>query len=211
MAHSLLPYLRATLIAASAALCTALPLAASAASFDGGPEGWTTLDGGLQTWVATGGNGGGWLRIADDTGGDFLLNAPAAWLGTWSGLLGGTLSFDALNVSNHPGDWPGFGEVRITGPAGSVFLDIVTTPAPPPDGAWHRYSVTLSPSAGWTGDSLAAVLAEVRSLTIKGEFHNGVFETVGIDNIQVTAVPEPASAALLLGGLGLLAGLRRKR
>jgi hypothetical protein len=34
---------------------------------------------------------------------------------------------------------------------------------------------------------------------------------VGIDNIQVSAVPEPASAALLLGGLGLMAGLRRKR
>jgi hypothetical protein len=41
-----------------------------------------------------------------------------------------------------------------------------------------------------------------------------VTEVVGIDNIQVSAVPEPASAALLLGGLGglgFMAGLRRKR
>jgi hypothetical protein len=51
----------------------------------------------------------------------------------------------------------------------------------------------------------------VTSLTIKAEFHNGVSEIAGIDNIQVSAVPEPAHAALLLGGLALLAGLRRKR
>lgn len=48
-------------------------------------------------------------------------------------------------------------------------------------------------------------------LTIKGEFQAGVSEGVGIDNIEVSAVPEPAQAALLLGGLALLAGLRRKR
>lgn len=193
------------------ALCCAIPLAASAAGFDAGNEGWTTLDGGLQTWVATGGNGGGWLQIADTTSGDFVLNAPAAWLGNWSAYLGGTLSFDALNVDGEAPDWSGFGEVTISGPGGSVFLDIVTTPSPPADGLWHTYSVTLAPSAGWAGAPLAAVLANVTSLTIKAEFHNGVSEIAGIDNIRVSAVPEPANAALLLGGLALLAGLRRKR
>lgn len=33
---------------------------------------------------------------------------------------------------------------------------------------------------------------------------------IGIDNVSVTAVPEPAHATLLLGGLGLLAALRRR-
>lgn len=198
--------LRTTLIA----FCSTLPLAASAAGFDAGTEGWTTTDGGDQVWVAAGGNGGGWLQVTDTTSGDFLLNAPSSWLGNWSGLLGGTLSFDARNVNGDQPDWPGFGEVTISGPGGSVFLDIVTAAAPPLDGAWHRYSATLSPAAGWTGD-LAAVLANVTSLTIKAEFHNGVSEIVGIDNIEVSPVPEPASAALLLAGLGMLAGLRRKR
>lgn len=68
---------------------------------------------------------------------------------------------------------------------------------------------TWMPTGG--NASLAAVLANVTGLTIKGEFHAGVTEVVGIDNIEVSAVPEPAQAALLLGGLALLAGLRRKR
>ena len=80
--------LRAILIATLAAL----PLAAAAASFDAGDEGWTSSDGGTQTWVASGGNGGGWLRVVDATDADFLLNAPAAWLGDWSAFAGGTLS-----------------------------------------------------------------------------------------------------------------------
>lgn len=203
--------LRASLIA----LGTALPLVATAAGFNADAEGWTTTNGGLQTWVATGGNGGGWLRVADDTGDDFLLNAPVAWLGNWSGYLGGTLSFDALNANGESPDWAPFGEVTLTGTAGTVVLDAVAANNPPADGQWHRYSVLLSPAAGWTGSaSLAAVLANVTSLTIKGEFHAGVSEVVGMDNIEVTAVPEPASVALLLGGLGALglrAALRRKR
>jgi hypothetical protein len=199
--------LRATLIA----LCTALPLGALAAGFDTDAEGWTSTNGGAQTWVATGGNGGGWLRVVDDSGDDFLLNAPAAWLGNWSGLLGGTLSFDALNVNSESPDWAPFGEVTLSGSAGFVRLDAVAANNPPADGQWHRYSILLTPEAGWAGSaSLAAVLANVTSLTIKGEFHAGVTEIVGIDNITVSAVPEPASAALLVGGLGLLALRRRK-
>lgn len=203
MARSLRAFLTATSLT--------LPLAATAASFDAGDEGWTSINGGAQAWIATGGNSGGWLRVADISDADFLLQAPTAWLGNWSGLLGGTLSFDALNVNGESPDWVPFGEVVITGTAGSVTLDIAAANTPPADGQWHRYSVLLAPSAGWSGAPLSSVLANVTGLTIKGEFHAGVTEVVGIDNIQVTAVPEPASAALLLGGLALLAGLRRQR
>ena len=66
---------------------------------------------------------------------------------------------------------------------------------------------SFSASARFDSD----VLNNVTSLTIKGEFHAGATEVLGIDNIQVTAVPEPESAALMLAGLGLLAVLRRKR
>jgi len=194
------------------AACLALPLAASAASFDSGDEGWTTPVGGIQTWKPTGGNGGGWLQVEDTDGNtDILLTAPSAWLGNWSAYLGGTLSFDARRINDVSTDWPGFGEVRLSGPAGSLVLDIAA-PGQPAGDAWTRYSVTLSPAAGW-GDAalLGAVLANVTSLTINGEFHAGPGEQVGFDNIQVSAVPEPTNAALLLGGLGLLAGLRRKR
>lgn len=188
-----------------------LPLIATAASFDTGAEGWTTANG-TQTWVAAGGNSGGWLQIEDlDGNTDITITAPASWLGNWSAYLGGTLSFDAKNTNGISSDWPGFGSVSITGPGGTVQMDFIAAGQPPADGQWHRYSVTLSPAAGWNGASLSAVLANVTSLTLNGEYHAGPGELLGIDNLQVTAVPEPASAALLLGGLGLLAGWRRKR
>ena len=201
MARSLLP-----------ALLITLPLAASAGGFDNGAEGWTLTGDGIQTWQPSGGNGGGWLQLEDTNGGtDILLSAPPAWLGNWSAYLGGTLSFDARRVNDASIDWAGFGEIRISGPGGSVLLDIAPGGLPV-DNSWTRYSVTLSSAAGW-GDTalLSSVLANVTSLTINGEFHTGPGEVVGIDNIQVAAVPEPAGAALLLGGLGLLAALRRKR
>lgn len=193
-------------------LALALPLAAGAAGFAAGAEGWTTSNGGDQTWVASGGNPGGWLRVADSSGDDFLLNAPSAWLGNWAGYFGGTLSFDVMNVNGESPDWAPFGEITLTGSAGFVVLDAVAPGNPPADGLWHHYTVLLAPSAGWGGSaSLAAVLADVASLTIKGEFHAGVTEVVGFDNIEVTPVPEPGQAALMIGGLALLAGLRRKR
>ncbi|MFG6412800.1 laminin B domain-containing protein [Roseateles sp. DC23W] len=202
MTRSLRAFLTAT--------CLTLPLAAPAASFDDGDEGWTTPDG-VQTWFAVGGNAGGWLRVEDVDGStDILLTAPSGWLGNWSSFLGGTLSFDVKKDNNVSSDWSGFGEIRISGPGGSVILD-AAAPNLPADNLWTHYSVALTPTAGWNGASLAAVLANVTSLTINGEFHAGPGEVVGFDNIQVTAVPEPASAALLAGGLALLAGLRRKR
>jgi len=194
-----------SLLAALIATCSALPLAAAAASFDADAEGWTTTNGGAQVWMPTGGNGGGWLQVTDVTNDDFLLNAPAAWLGNWSAYAGGTLSFDAKNVNGEAPDWAPFGEVTFTSGASTFAFDLVAANNPPADGQWHHFTVSLSSVP-------AAMLANVTGLTIKGEFHAGVTEVVGLDNIQVTAaVPEPTEAALMLGGLGLLAALRRKR
>ncbi len=185
-----------------AATLTFAASAAMAAGFNTDAEGWTTSNGGDQVWMASGGNGGGWLQVTDVSSDDFLLNAPTAWLGNWSGFAGGTLSFDAKNINGDTPDWGPFGTVVITGNGGTLEFDMAAANTPPADGQWHRYSFVLPASA---------VLSNVTSLTIKGEFHNGVSEVVGFDNIQVTAVPEPTETALLLGGLGLLALLRRKR
>lgn len=191
--------LLASFVAATLTLATSAVLAAG---FNTDAEGWTASNGGAPVWMASGGNGGGWLQVTDITDDDFLLNAPVAWLGNWSAFAGSTLSFDARNINGDTPDWAPFGEVTITGTGGSLVFDMAAAGAPPADGQWHHYSFVLPASP---------VLANVTSLTIKGEFHAGVTEVVGFDNIQVTAVPEPSEAALLLGGLGLLGWLRRRR
>lgn len=193
----------------------ALPLAASAAGlssgFDGGDEGWTTPIGGTQTWQAAGGNTGGWVQVLDtDNATNIELTAPAAWLGNWSAFLGGTLSFDAKNANGAPVNYAGFGEVRITGANGTELMLDLAPAAEPGGNQWHHYSALLTPAAGWD-PSLASVLANVTRVTITGEFQAGPGEAVGFDNLRVTAVPEPASLALLVSGLGLLVVWRRPR
>ncbi|CAN5322224.1 hypothetical protein BH11PSE10_BH11PSE10_13970 [soil metagenome] len=184
---------------------------AQALSFDFGSDaqGWTTSNGGAQVWLAEGGNSGGFLQISDVSDDDFLLNAPAGALGNWSAYHGGTLYFDARNSNGDSPDWQPFGEVTLSGPGGSVLLDIAPANQPVADGQWHRYSASLS-DAAW-GPSLGTVLANVTSFTIKGEFHAGVTEVVGIDNIAVTAsaVPEPTVLYLLSVGLLVLTLGRR--
>jgi hypothetical protein len=58
----------------------------------------------------------------------------------------------------------------------------------------------------WDGVSVQTASQSITDL--KFSFSAGT-ATIGIDNIVITAIPEPTAA--LLGGLGLLALLRRRR
>jgi hypothetical protein len=199
----------ATLLAAAT-----LSLSANAVSFsfNTNAQGWTVIDGGGLTYQGTGGNGGGFLQIEDVTNDDFKLLAPAAVLGNWSQYLGGSLSFDGKNLDSATADWDGFGVVTITSADGNItplVLDTVPYGQPAIGAGWKRYSVALT-TAVW-GASLPAVLADVSRLTIQVEFHAGQPEMVGIDNISISPVPEPTEVALLLAGLGVVAGAARRR
>lgn len=200
--------IRALLATTAAATLAASAQAHVLFDFNTDAQGWTASNGGQLTHVASGGNGGGFLSILDVSSDDFLAVAPAAVLGARSSWLGGVLSFDARNLNNDTPDWGDFGRITLTGGAGSLTLDLITGNQPPADGQWHRYSVALT-EAVW-GAALPGVLADLTGLSIKGEFHNGVSELVGLDNIAITAVPEPAQWALLLAGGLLLPVLRRR-
>ncbi|MBP6901727.1 MAG: PEP-CTERM sorting domain-containing protein [Burkholderiaceae bacterium] len=171
---------------------------------------------GLQGFAASGGvlshNAGGWLELLDNDGNtDMVLQLPQ--LGDWSAYLGGTLSFDARNLSGMAPDWPEFGQLTLV--AGGTTLgpiDSLAPNQPPADGQWHHYEIALSTAV--FGAQLPQVLAGLTAVTLKLEYHatwGDDYEAIAFDNLAVSAVPEPAAWALLLGGGLLLPALRRRR
>jgi len=95
-------------------------------NFDSGLGGWTGA-GGSVSHIASGGNGGGFLQQTDTLNTWMSVSAPAAFLGNLSPYLGGKLSFDGKNLSNHASDLqsgPWFGRVVINGSAGSATRDV---------------------------------------------------------------------------------------
>lgn len=170
------------------------------------------------TYHATGGNPGGYISATDPSSETFFFHAPAPFLGNLSAYAGGTLSFDAL-YTPHFNEWRGDPDIVLSN--GTTTLFYLGTANPGAD--WTHVSVSLAPGAGWkvggflsggsaaTAADFASVLASVAILRIRGEFLEGVEETTGLDNVMLTAVPEPGTWAMLAAGLGLMAFAGRRR
>ena len=207
------PGLPACLAAVSLAAAATAAHADLAYAFDAGLAGFTLNDpaAGDLRWEAA-----GHLRVQDVSGDtNVLLVLPTAdTAGGWASYLGGTLSFDARLESPIGSYWPEFGTVSLIGAAGTLSLDLV--PADQPGTVWQTYSIRLDAET-WGRDEagFAAALAGLQRVEINMEAGNGAIETILVDKVRVSAVPEPSAAWLgLMGGmgaLGLSAVWRRRR
>jgi autotransporter-associated beta strand protein len=158
-------------------------------------------------------------------------NSPGTMLvenQTWAS--GGTYDFEILNATGTAGtDWDllsGDSTLTITASPGNTFLiDLTSLSSIGPDVAGDVNGFDLDSDYAWKiadffntvsgfdADAFA-INASGFSNTLNGAFGIALGDTVsGGDNSQIyltyTAIPEPSAA--LLGGLGLLALLRRRR
>lgn len=80
---------------------------------------------------------------------------------------------------------------------------------------WGGYGNNINEPSLPPGRSFADVLAGVDEIAfttfVPGYFYGWTAYDVAVDNITISPVPEPASFAMLAGGLGMLALLRRRR
>lgn len=136
--------------------------------------------------------------------------APAPFLGDWSSLIdNGTLSFDyrllAVPASGNPLPY----EVGVSGPGGTL---VWTSPNPGVTTDWVHYSIDIAePSWSVTSGTFQGALENVTQMRIRVRVFDNTEPGIrmGLDNIVLAPVPEPASLAVLASGA--LALLRRRR
>ena len=154
-------------------------------TFDSDDEGWTTANDATNfTHNSSGGNPGGFISAVDiGTGAYWYFVAPAAWLGDWTGYVGGTLKYD-INIlsgaANSAQD-----DVIIF--SGADFLAWRATTLPG-TGIWNHYEVQLS-GANFTtssGRTFSDIMSNVTALWIRGEYVLGG-DREGLDNVIINA------------------------
>ena len=199
---------------AASMLLSALPVARADVTsfFDTDAEGWTGYgDFAVNVnWHATGGNPGGTIELVDSvSGGVMYWVAPAKFLGNQSGSYGRTLSFDLRQVIGSPNQFSD-SDVVLVGSGVTLVIDL--SPNPATNGAWTSFSVPLSTGAWKVGSlggttataaQLQSVLGNLSGLAIRAEYQTGA-DTDYLDNVVLSAVPEPSAWAAMALGLGVL-------
>lgn len=195
------------LLAALACLGGQVQAADLAYTFDSDAQGVTVTGANV---TATDGH-----LVLQDTDENYVVAwLPTQDLGDWSRFLGGTLSFDAINLNGASNNEPSFGTLRIESGLGAIERDLIVNPEPA--STWTTYTIRLD-EAGF-GLDLGALLANVTRVGLTLESHygfdatNGGWEINGLDNLRVSAaVPEPQGWALMATGLIAAGALTRRR
>jgi hypothetical protein len=221
-------------IATPIALGAGLGLAAAPASaqvlysatFDdfANTQGWWASNALAYTQAPIGGSPGGFFLALDSLCACATPMSANVSFGSgvnWSAATGGTFGLSLRYLSqglSGPVNREAFGTVTLLSGSNAVSRDLFpSSTVNGANGGWVSASSLLSP-AGWSGNAtLAQVLGNVTGIRIDidprsgGFWVGGVGEKVGLDNVVVTAVPEPHEWALMLAGLGLVGWAARRR
>ena len=212
-------------MAAAIALAACGPVLASpprvVSDFSSGAEGWTTVDlFGLTAPDVVTPDSAGFIATLDAHEWN-AFSAPAKFLGDKSGFAGGTLS---LRLSDDMSDsLPGWPVAFITN--GTTTL--ASWPYAVPGPAFTSFSFALD-AASWvtvppsllplpsqlfhpSGAEFATVLGGLVGLYINADFKTNGNDYVRLDDVVLTAVPEPQISAMLLAGIVMLGALGRRR
>jgi MYXO-CTERM domain-containing protein len=173
--------------------------------------GWTTGGSNGIVWYMTsavwgsGGPSGGGARLVNVNGNKTISQSFSVTVGTeytvsyWEKLRGGggymftTLSLDAGTVTGTDGSPVGVS----SGPASSI------TQTTAVNNAWTQHSFKFTP------DTNAIATLTFGNDYLAGGGGHGDNDGTFVDLVSVTSIPEPSAA--LLGGLGMLALLRRRK
>lgn len=200
-------------VCVTALMCAGYCLGSFVESFDTGAGGWGGTFGSqhsISQWSSTGGNPDGYLWNTDRTDStafstySWYFASPLSVNGDHSDASGGYLSFQLKAEGDSSGVFTPNAQdadIRLQGSSLTIgYFGLL------PTSSWTHYSIPLEQSSwrkwngveyrtdNWNPGDFEAVLSNVTSLWIRGNYYDGVDRT-GIDNIVLTAVPEPATMA----------------
>jgi hypothetical protein len=211
------------LLAGAGLLLTPTPAPASLvmSTFDMDRDGWATTFGAANgtgsMWQSMGGNPGGYVGSPDtgaQSGWSFAQDG-GTFAGNRSAAYGGVINYDLISQGAIATRFSAE-DVRLSGGGLTLVIDAGVLPTT----SWETYSVSLLASAGWRVNTLGGlaateaqmmtVLGSLTGIRIRGDYMTD-FDTTGLDNVALVAVPEPAAVWMLgtAGMLGLLVRCRR--
>ncbi len=171
-------------------------LSAQKSAFDADNEGWSATGdpaNTIATWTPTGGNPGGHIRVVDAaTGNLWYFSAPPRFRGNKCGAYGRSLRWEQFCSDTTQAHSPigGRPDVVLVGGGLTLVYDLPYNPTT----SWTAFEVLLREDAGWrinnlngpapTPDEFRAVLRNISSLRIRGEYRTGP-DFGGLDNVHL--------------------------